>query len=650
MPLKSLQTFKLARGLKYLGKVEKLFCLLLLLYVPVALLASNLFTVLLVQLVLIVLGAVILFRFSRLGMRKAIWRLRNRLLVTYLFIALVPVILIATLAGRAAFSLLSQLSVYVASSELQRRVDSLEFIAQTIAESSANQQSDIAASIGEIHSTRFPELQISITTPTSQFQWPKNDAASNPPEGWRTVKGLMERDASFYGWSNLVKGNIQITVVAPLTRKFLSKMVPGLGDVSLVHEEGGKPVVQAGGPPAPFTPPVSRLDFEMSWFSVLPIAQWASPGKMTHVLLRVHTRPSALLDAISRNNVDQLQGFLPIMLLILAVLFLVVEIVAFIIGVSLTRTITGAVHNLYQGTQRVIEGNFAHRIQVHGKDQLGELSSSFNSMTENLERLLGIAKEKERLQAELEIAREVQEQLYPKALPALRTIRLMASCKPARMVSGDYYDYLCLSDGRLALAIGDVAGKGISAALLMATIQAAMRMELRSSLVAAAPGGLTLTQFRLPPGRLVFDLNQQLYATTAPEKYATFFFALYDENSGALSYTNAGHLPPLLIRNGSAVKLDVNGTVVGAFPFSKYEESTIQLKSGDLLVCYTDGITEPENAYGEMYGEERLIELLTKNSDRDEQAIISMIIEAVEQWTDAEEQPDDMTLLLARKV
>ena len=177
-----------------------------------------------------------------------------------------------------------------------------------------------------------------------------------------------------------------------------------------------------------------------------------------------------------------------------------------------------------------------------------------------------------------------------------------------------------------------------------------MRMELRSSLVSTAPGGVTHTQYRLPPARLVFDLNQQLYATTAPEKYATFFFALFDESNGMLSYTNAGHLQPLLIRNGSAVKLDVNGTVVGAFPFSKYEESTVQLESGDLLVCYTDGITEPENEYGEMYGEERLIELLTKNSGRDEQTIVSMIIDAVEQWTDAEEQPDDMTLLLARKL
>ncbi len=647
--MNSLQKFKLARRLKYLGKVEKLFCLLLLVYLPLALFSSETIAVPLLQFVLIILGAWILFRFTRIGMRKAIWRLRNRLLVTYLFIALVPVILIATLAGLGAYFLLSQLSVYLANSELQRRASSLEYVAQTIAQSTAAQRPEIAKSIGEVYQSRFPGLHIAIATPSSHFHWPKNDVELNPPEGWQTANGLIEREGFFYAWSNLVDGNSQITVVAPLTRRYLSGMVPGLGDVSLFHEERRNVNAPRGTPPMPLPPPATRLDIEVSWFTLLPVAQWASPGKMSHAVLHVHTRPSAVIGAISSTNVDRLQGILPIVLLIVAILFFIVEIIALVIGVSLTRTITRAVHNLYRGTQRVIEGDFTHRIQVHGKDQLGELGSSFNTMTENLERLLVIAKEKERLQAEVEIAREVQEQLYPKALPALRTIKLLASCKPARMVSGDYYDYLCLSDGRLALAMGDVAGKGISAALLMATIQAAMRMELRSSLAAAAPGGVVKPQFRLPPARLVSDLNQQLYATTAPEKYATFFFAMYDEDTNQLSYTNAGHLQPLLIRDGNAIKLDVNGTVVGAFPFSKYEESTIQLESGDLLVCYTDGITEPENAYGEMYGEERLIELLTKNSDRDEESIVAMIIEAVEQWTDAEEQPDDMTLLLARK-
>jgi phosphoserine phosphatase RsbU/P len=147
----------------------------------------------------------------------------------------------------------------------------------------------------------------------------------------------------------------------------------------------------------------------------------------------------------------------------------------------------------------------------------------------------------------------------------------------------------------------------------------------------------------------VSELNQQLYATTSPEKYATFFFAIYDPETGLLTYTNAGHLQPVLIRDGAPTLLDVNGTIVGAFPFSKYQESKLELRSGDLLVCYTDGITEPENEYGEMFGEERLIELVAKNAARDDAAIMESVMESVRQWTGAPELSDDMTLLLARK-
>jgi len=291
-----------------------------------------------------------------------------------------------------------------------------------------------------------------------------------------------------------------------------------------------------------------------------------------------------------------------------------------------------------------MHGDFSHLIQVTGRDQLAELSTSFNTMTQNLERLLAVAKEKERMQAEIEIARGVQDQLYPKAPPEFEGLRVLGMCDPARMVSGDYYDYQ-LVDGKLAIAIGDVAGKGISAALLMASIQAAMRMELRAS----SDGAASMSGLRFSTARMVSELNQQLHATTSPEKYATFFFAIYDPQTGLLTYTNAGHLPPVLFRDGASTLLDVNGTVVGAFPFAKYEESKLELRAGDLLVCYTDGITEPENEYGEMFGEERLIELVAKNAERDEAQIIESLMESVRQWTGVPELSDDMTVLLARK-
>ncbi len=148
----------------------------------------------------------------------------------------------------------------------------------------------------------------------------------------------------------------------------------------------------------------------------------------------------------------------------------------------------------------------------------------------------------------------------------------------------------------------------------MATLQSAMRSQLRHcmEMMGSSPNGGDYGS--LSTARLMSNLNQHLYASTSPEKYATFFFSIYDDETEMLNYTNAGHLPPLLVRGGEVFPFDVNGTVVGAFPDVPYGESCQKLESGDLLVCYTDGITEPENEYGEMFGEDRLIEILKAHS------------------------------------
>ena len=156
------------------------------------------------------------------------------------------------------------------------------------------------------------------------------------------------------------------------------------------------------------------------------------------------------------------------------------QLISWVIGVSLTRTVTNAVQGMYEGTQRIAKGDFSWRIPVNGNDQLAELGNSFNNMTAQIEKLVVIAKEKERLQSEVEIAGEVQNQLFPRAAPSvMRTIELVGVCEAARMVSGDYYDYLCLPDGNLALAIGDVAGKENlrASAAAMASIQSIMRTQ-----------------------------------------------------------------------------------------------------------------------------------------------------------------------------
>jgi len=660
---------KLKELFKRTGKLEKSFAAFLLLYVVLRLALPNSSLTTLLLFACIVLGTWLALRLVRAATRKAIWRLRNRLLVTYLFIGVVPLLLIISLAGLGAYALASQIAVYLATSEIDRKVAAMQTATETLARTEPPVRKEVLRRLGEIYQDKYPGMVMLVEDSKSAVRWPEASTIEPPAKEWNTTSGVAFREGRYYAWSRAIEGKVTITAAVPLTRRFLSTMVPELGEVYFLDVSGRtrrRALPDSAAPPgnmsftdirpayremseATMPPAANRFDIPVQWISVTPASDWATANKSEYGLLLVRTRFSALLDIVSSRKSDEVQGLLPFIVIAVGALFLLVEIVSLIIGVSLARTITRAVHSLYEGTQRVMRSDFSHRIEVEGRDQLAELGTSFNSMTENLERLLVVAKEKERLQAEIEIAREVQEQLYPKTAPTVRTLRVTGLCQPARMVSGDYYDFQRLHENKLAIAIGDVAGKGISAALLMASIQSAMRMELRSSLELAAPSHVPVNGFRLSTARMVSDLNQQLYATTSPEKYATFYFGLYDEISGVLAYTNAGHLPPILVRRGRAERLDVNGTVVGAFPRSLYDESKVQMESGDLLICYTDGITEPENEYGEMFGEDRLIDLAVKHLERDDSRIIELIMDAVRQWTGSPELQDDMTLLLARK-
>jgi sigma-B regulation protein RsbU (phosphoserine phosphatase) len=484
--------------------------------------------------------------------------------------------------------------------------------------------------------TRFPDVQNS----------------GPPASGYGQTSGLVIKDGRLYSWAHSGRRPQAITLLAPITHEFLVSLMPSLGDAFLISLSGNTERLDftAGGDTDHVPAAFAAFDIPITGLSVLQVARWDNAASKEAALLVIKTRASAVLGIVFGQKFDFGQAAV-ILFLGVSALFLVFEIASLIVGISLTRTITGAVHNLYEGTQKVSHGDFTHRIAVHGNDQLAELGTSFNQMTANLERLIVVEKEKERLQSELEIAREVQTQLFPKEPPELRTAQVRGVCRPARMVSGDYYDFVTLPDATLALAIGDVAGKGISAALLMAAIQSTMRTQLTAGAPAAAAAGNGRAHDHFSTARLVSQLNKQLYANTSPEKYATFYFGIYDEARSVLKYTNAGHLPPILLRNGQPeAELEVTGTVVGAFPFSRYEEQQIELRSGDMLVAYTDGVVEPENPYGEQFGEDRLKELLVKYSNRASHEIIAHVMEAVEQWTTSSELQDDMTMLVVRRI
>jgi len=383
-------------------------------------------------------------------------------------------------------------------------------------------------------------------------------------------------------------------------------------------------------------------------------------------LAEVETRPSVLYARLFAALGDYAKG-VEYILLSIAIVFAIIELLALFVGTKLTRSITSAVDQLYEATKHVNRADFSHRITVQSTDQLATLATSFNSMTTSIEKLVQEQKEKQRLEGELAIAQEVQAQLYPRFITQLETLEVHGFCRPARTVSGDYYDFLALSSDKLMLAVGDISGKGISAALLMATIHSAVRAysiedvpvlrELtprEPATVGATTGGpglMLASESRgadTSPATLLALLNHQLYESTPDAKYATLFVGIYDGATRRFTYANGGHLPPILIsEDGSSQLLSCGGTVVGLFDNLSFPEATIQLRPGDVLVAYSDGVTEPENDYGE-FGEERLFQLVRDNRHLPLERITEIVTAAVLDWIGDNEQPDDITLVLAR--
>ena len=249
------------------------------------------------------------------------------------------------------------------------------------------------------------------------------------------------------------------------------------------------------------------------------------------------------------------------------------------------------------------------------------------------------AASRERMDRELEIAREVQERLFPQEIPAFPGLTLAGCCRPAQGIGGDYYDFIAMEsagkeNGLLGLAIGDISGKGISAALLMASLRASLRgvtMDAASDLA-----------------KVMHKVNRLVYEASATNRYATFFFAIYDSATGIMRYVNAGHNLPILLRGTTTMLLDGGGPVIGLLPDAFYQEQQIQLQPDDVFIGYTDGISEAMTRKEEEWGEDRMTQAAIRARSGDADAILKSIFAAADLFTAGAPQHDDMTLLLMK--
>ncbi|MGH9531157.1 MAG: PP2C family protein-serine/threonine phosphatase [Terriglobales bacterium] len=671
----------------------------------------------LVEFVLFVLVSALALRWFR---RVVLWRLRNRLLVTYMFIGGVPVLVVIAMALITAYIFGGQFATFLVTSDLQAEVKSLEASNQTIAlELAANLRRGAASSKDGIPALTEMAHAPEQTTKREVVAWFRgqpmvlrapDQASQLAPPAWldQHFSGVVrEGDRLFLrALSASQVGNETVTVISstPLDSDLISRVAGGTGEITFYLSRGnlnlrltpgnvevseqapqrGLVVVEPSSQdqPSPRQPataqqsyvaisggrapvPVNLWDRDVSFAAIFPVTTW-DKGEPSGVPFAVRTSPSLLYGRLFAS----LGEFATIALVILgvfAVLFVIIDLVALVVGIGLTRTITRSVANLYEATQAIDRGDLRHRIEVRSHDQLAELETSFNTMTGSLERLIKEQKEKERLQSELAIAQEVQSQLFPREFAQLSSLEVHGVCRPARIVSGDYFDFLKLGPGRLGIALGDISGKGISAALLMATVHSAVRAyefglvseEAPAVVSAYAPGILARAQVSgaiavaasngaLSPAGMLALLNRHLYRSTSSEKYATLFLSVYDEESRTLTYGNAGHLPPMVLgADGSVQRLDTDGLVIGLFENARYQDRSIELRPGDIFAAFSDGIIEPENEFGE-FGEARLMEILRDNRELPLPSIAEAVTEAVRDWIGAAEQPDDVTLVLAR--
>jgi sigma-B regulation protein RsbU (phosphoserine phosphatase) len=660
--------------------------------------------VIFLSIVAIVLLSILGFRWLRANL---LWRLRNRLIVTYVFIGVIPVFLLLIVSLISLYLFAGQFAGFVVTSEIATHLHSMEASNRAIARALVNQfdrngKSD-ATAVAPIRPRR-PEW---IRREVCVWYGEQTQPNCTGPEGSLSLTfppfinedfGDVVRDhgSLYLRTATVVRGDpvsLRVVTSEPLDKALVDQIAGDLGQITFSPDNTNSAVRDSAAsstdpdandsgansqqPPGQsaatrlslnsafsagrIPPATGATDIQIAFPVPVEVVDWTTGQRLRKgALARVETRPSVLYDRLFGALGDYAKGIESILFSIV-IIFPVIELLALWIGAKLTRSITSSVADLYGATTHVDRGDFSHRISVRSNDQLAALATSFNSMTASIERLVREQKEKQRLENELAIAQEVQAQLFPKEISQLASLEVHGFCRPARTVSGDYYDFLTLNSERMILAVGDISGKGISAALLMATIHSAVRAYSIEGLpILREPAAVGATSGRrapLPcdtpgaeasPSVLLGLLNHQIYQSTPDAKYATMFLGFYDGDSRRFTYSNGGHLPPILLsKDGSSRLLECGGTVIGLLDNMDFPEATVHLERGDLLIAYTDGVTEPENDYGE-FGEERLIQLVRENRHLPLTRITEIVLAAVDDWIGDNEQPDDVTLVLAR--
>ncbi len=678
------------------------------------------------------------FKFFRWIKRKLFWRVRRRLLITYLFVGLTPIVLLTGLSfifvyGVALNAMSQSVMNQVSATEKQTLETARTLANEILLLSSTTDEKSLKNWLDErnkILQAPLPGAQIAVwrgngdekdSNITSEIDDEKTRGVGDDktpiktklPEWLKEKKEWKEKEEwsglSFFPASNereafgtpslraivrKKKDNNSITVllIVPINRTLVERYRDNLqmdvrpcfesDPIVSINDENGITIEKSD----------ERKDIEKNterriqrrggqirsdqfgetrngsyvWV-VMTATDWQSGEREPH---HAFLFPSSLTAAsqqfLERGYLGQAFNLWN-MLKVFGIIFLILEGTALIASVLMTRAVTSMVHRLYRATNFINRGDFSHRIKADSHDQLGELAEAFNDMSSNIETLLQERVKHERLEREVEIAAQVQSRLFPEKVPDLLNVEIAAECRAARGVAGDYYDYVEVIPGLVAVALGDVSGKGMSASLVMSNLQASLRSQAaitaeRLSIAerAAAVASAQTTDRALARvmadaniegaiSRQCSNINKQLCKSTDENRFATLFLALYEDRTRTLHYTNAGHNSPILVRAvGTTERLTTGGMMVGAFDFAKYDEANLTLNANDILIVFSDGISEAESQSNEEYTEDRLLKFVVENRNLSAHDLRDAIFNEVDKWADGKERGDDQTILILK--
>jgi sigma-B regulation protein RsbU (phosphoserine phosphatase) len=636
-----------------------------------------------------------LARLISLARRHLLWRVRRKLIISYLLIGLVPALLIIAFCLLCGFLLFGSVSQYVVSTRVNAAFDQALFLARTSAVELARLPTereviDLLERKRATLATRYPEASIAVVPvgrgcPTaepgrSSSYAPARPVAAGPwshlppperlpswvscqgfaglvayevPDGTATTSSLTQLTVRAAVFGEGTAPRFGVILDLPVNEATAARLREDTGielrEVSVgprgvrpLPARAGARVVRLAAPVTADTDPARR--YQLPWVTLLDFVDWET-GRTDDVMLSIGMSIGEIYARLQPAQVGQRSfGQTIIMVLVLvAVLFLIIQFVALVFGLALARSITGSVHELFVGTVQVQRGDFSHRIEVKARDQLGELATSFNTMTGRLSSLLAEMAEKKRLEEELRIARDIQMSLLPQGPLRVPGLRMTAHCSPAREVGGDYYDFFRIDERRVGILIADVSGKGTSAALYMAELKGLM---------------LSLSQIHTSPRELMIAANRIIADNLDSRSFITMTYLVADVGRRTMTYARAGHTPLIHLSGEGLARrariLTPDGMVLG-LNFDRgekfiaaLEEVSVPLEIGDMVALFTDGISEAMNADEDMFGENRLSTLIEDHADLPFDELRERILREVRDFTGEAGPHDDMTLILLR--